>query len=244
MKVYSRGLIGGRLAATAASSRRSWRFGSTTTVRRGWLLFRGWLCRHATSCLSRGRKHHHTFHLALEALGLGATASAVQAQDLLVVVFERDEQFLAEYSRLSLLELLQHHHLIAECSCVAGVGMIHSDGVANETVYVRYRLGGHVGGWLVVGRFEGGERTLQQRVNGSVLAWGDLQTLHGLATGENMEKVSQQLVVGNKLDIFSECRGKYWSLPINNRNVLCVRRNKSVYTSMYVLSMHRHKRKM
>jgi hypothetical protein len=106
----------------------------------------------------------HTFHLALEApsLGLGATSSAVQAQDLLVVVDKRGEQFLAEYSLLLRLKHLrvQHHDFIAECSCVAGVGMKHSDGVANETVdvLVRHRLGGHVGGWLVVqvGRVKGG----------------------------------------------------------------------------------------
>ena len=48
--------------------------------------------------------------------------------------------------------------------------MKHSDGVANETVDVRHRLGGHVGGWLVIGRLEGGERTLHERVDGSVLA--------------------------------------------------------------------------
>jgi hypothetical protein len=96
MKVYSRVLAGDSLAATAANSRRSRLFGSTTTVR--WLLFRGLFCGHATSsgCLGRGRKHHHTFHLALEALGLGATSSAVQAQDLLVVVDQCGEQFLAE----------------------------------------------------------------------------------------------------------------------------------------------------
>ncbi len=34
--------------------------------------------------------------------------------------------------------------------------MKQSDGVANETVDVSNRLGGHVGGWLVVGRLEGG----------------------------------------------------------------------------------------
>ncbi len=70
-------------------------------------------------------------------------------------------------------------------------------------------------------------------MNSTVLAWGDLQTLHSLATRENMEKVSQQLVVGNKLDIFFECWGKYWSLPIDNRNVLCIKRNKPVYTNMF-----------
>ncbi len=86
MKVYSLVLACDSPAATAANSSSSRLFGSTTTVR--WLLFRGFFCGHATSFLSRGRQHHHTFHLALEALGLGATASAVQpeAQDLLVVV--------------------------------------------------------------------------------------------------------------------------------------------------------------
>ena len=75
-----------------------------------------------------------TFHLALEALGLGASTGAGQAQDLLVVVHQRVEQFLAEYSRLLRLEHLQYHALIAEGLCVAGVGMKQSDGVANECV--------------------------------------------------------------------------------------------------------------
>ncbi len=60
-------------------------------------------------------------------------------------------------------------------------------------------------------------------MNGTVLAWDDLQTLHSLVTSENMEKVSQQLVVGNKLDVFFDCRGKYCSLPIEDCNVLCIK---------------------
>ena len=80
-----------------------------------------------------------TFHLVLEALGLGASSGAGQAQDLLVVVHQRVEQFLAEYSRLLRLEHLQYHALIAEGLSVAGVGMKQSDGVANETVDVTNR---------------------------------------------------------------------------------------------------------
>ncbi len=61
----------------------------------------------------------------VEALGLGASGGAVLALDLLVVVDERGEQFLAEYSRLLLLQHLQYHDLIAdsEYKCVARVGM-------------------------------------------------------------------------------------------------------------------------
>ena len=66
-----------------------------------------------------------TFHLVLEALGLGASFGAGQAQDLLVVVHHRVEQFLAEYSRLLSLEHLQYHALIAE-------GFVLQDG-QNET---------------------------------------------------------------------------------------------------------------
>jgi hypothetical protein len=91
--------------------------------------------------------------------------------------------------------------------------MKQSDGVANEIVDASNRLGSRslseAGGWLVVFRLEGGEFTLQEQVNGMVLAWDDLQTLHSLATCENMQKVSQQLVVGNKLSVFFDCRGKY-----------------------------------
>ncbi len=111
-----------------------------------------------------------TFHLVLEALGLGAFGGAVQALELLVVVNQSGEQFLAEYSRLLRLEHLQYHDLIAKCSCVAGVRVKQSDGAANKPVDVSNHLGGHVGGWLVVGRLEWGEFTLQERVNGTILS--------------------------------------------------------------------------
>ena len=64
-----------------------------------------------------------TLHLALEALGLGASSGFGQTQDLLVVVHQRVEQFLAKHSRLLRHEHLQYHALIAESLCVAGVGM-------------------------------------------------------------------------------------------------------------------------
>jgi hypothetical protein len=156
MQVYSRSLA--NLAATLLGvedrCRRSRQLGSTTAFR--WRLFRGFFCGIATSGLSRGRKQHHTFHLVLEALGLGASSNAVLALDLLVVVDEHGEQFLAEYSRLLRLKHLQYHDFIAECYGVARVGMKQIDRVANETVDVRNLLGGHVGGWLVVGRVDGG----------------------------------------------------------------------------------------
>ncbi len=65
--------------------------------------------------------------------------------------------------------------------------MKQSDGIANETVDVTNRLGGHVGCWLVVGRLDGRKFTLQQRVNSKVLAWDDFETLHYLATSESIE---------------------------------------------------------
>jgi hypothetical protein len=138
----------------------------------------------------------------LDALGLGASASAVHALDLLIVVQKGSEQVLEEYSRLLWLKHLQYQGLIAEGSCVAGVRMKHSDRVTNETVDVTDCLGGDIGAWLVVCRLEVGKITLQEQVNVMVLAWDDLQTLLSLAIKENMEKVSQQLAVGNKLDGF------------------------------------------
>ena len=79
----------------------------------------------ATSDHSSSSTRLGTFHLALEALGLGVSSCAGQAQDLLVVVHHRVEQFLAEYSRLLSLEHLQYHALIAE-------GCVLQDGL-NET---------------------------------------------------------------------------------------------------------------
>jgi hypothetical protein len=89
----------------------------------------------------------------------------------------------------------------------------------NKTVDVSNRLGGHVRGWLVVGRLEGGEFTLQERVNGTVLAWDDLKMLHSLATSENMEKVSQQLVVGNKFDIILDDVGNKFDIILFSLNL-------------------------
>jgi hypothetical protein len=37
-------------------------------------------------------------------------------------------------------------------------------------------------------------------VNGAVLGWVDLQTLHSLASSENIEQVSCQLLVGTSSD--------------------------------------------
>ena len=110
--------------------------------------------------------------------------------------------------------------------------MKQSDGVANETVDVTNRLGGHVGCWLVVGRLDGRKFTLQQRVDCTVLAWDDLQTLHSLATSESKEKMSQQLVVGNEFHGGWDPWRVYSCLPIEDGTVLCTKRNKSVCTSM------------
>ena len=57
------------------------------------------------------------------------------------------------------------------------------------------RLGGHVVCWLVVAGLDGRELLLQQLVNGVVLGNVDLQLLHGLATGENIEHVSCKLSI-------------------------------------------------
>ena len=110
--------------------------------------------------------------------------------------------------------------------------MKQSDGVGNETVNVTTRLGGHVGCRLVIGQLEGREFTLQERVNCTVLARGDLEMLHYLATSESIEKVSQQLVVGNELNCFWDSWGVYLSLPIKDCTVLCIKRNKSECTCM------------
>ena len=87
------------------------------------------------------------------------------------------------------LQHLQYHDLISEGSLVTGVGCKTSDGVGNDSVDVANRLGGLVVGWLAVGRLEGRELQIQQRVNGVVLAWVDLQMLHSLTTSENIEHV-------------------------------------------------------
>ena len=57
------------------------------------------------------------------------------------------------------------------------------------------RLGGHVVCWLAVAGLDGRELLTQQRVNGVVLGNADLQLLHGLATGENIEHVGSEHVV-------------------------------------------------
>ena len=77
----------------------------------------------------------------------------------------------------------------------AGVGWKSSDAIRNNPVAVADRLGGHVVGWLVVTGLDGRELLMQQIVNGVVPGNVDLQLLHGLATGENIEHVGSEHVV-------------------------------------------------
>ncbi len=85
-----------------------------------------------------------------------------------------------------------------ESSGVTGVGSKSSDAISNEPVDVANGLWGDVVGLLVVGGLEDWEFHSQGQVDGAVLCWVDLQTLHSLASSENMEQVSQQLVEVDK----------------------------------------------
>ncbi len=58
---------------------------------------------------------------------------------------------------------------------VAGVGWKTSDGVSDKPVDVADRLGGRR---RVVAGLDGRELLLEERVNGAVLGWVDLQKLH------------------------------------------------------------------
>ncbi len=102
---------------------------------------------------------------------------------------------MAKDGRLLRLEHLKYHDLISEGALVAGVGWKSFDAVGNNPVDVADRLWGHIVRRLVVTGLDGRELLLQQRVNGVVLGNVDLQLLHGLATGENIEHVSCKHVV-------------------------------------------------
>jgi hypothetical protein len=134
-------------------------------------------------------------HSAFEVLGLGASAGAGHGLNLLVVGRECVEQFLVKDSRLLRLKHPEYHDLISEGALGAGVRWKSCDTVGYNPVDVADRLGAHIVGWLVVGGLDGRELLMQQRVNGVVLGIADLQLLHGLATGENIEHVSSEHVV-------------------------------------------------
>ncbi len=80
------------------------------------------------------------FIVCLKLLGLGRPPGpcpgTCHGQDFLVVVLQGVEQFLAKYSRFLRLEHLKYNELIAEGTCVADVGRMQSDGVANDSVDV------------------------------------------------------------------------------------------------------------
>ncbi len=62
---------------------------------------------------------------------------------------------------------------------------------------------------------------LQVVVNDAALAWVDFKTLHSLAFSENVEKMSQQQVVVDKLCCLRDHGGKYCSLSIQHAHVFC-----------------------
>ncbi len=128
-------------------------------------------------------------------LGLGASAGAGHQLNLLVEGREGVEQFLAKDCLLLRLEHLKYHDLILEGALGAGVGWKSRDAVSNNPVDVTNSLGGHIVGWLVITGLDGRELLMQQRVNSVVLGNAVMQLLHGLATGENIEHVSNEHVV-------------------------------------------------
>ncbi len=93
-----------------------------------------------------------------------ASTCAGHRLNLLVVVRQGAEQFLAKDSWLLRLELLQYHDLISEGSLVAGVGWKTSDGVSDKPVDVADRLGGHIVRRLVVAGLDGLELLLEEEL--------------------------------------------------------------------------------
>ncbi len=54
-----------------------------------------------------------------------------------------------------------------------------------------------------------------------VFGWVDLQTLHSLASSENIEQVSQQLGDVDKCCTLRDVRWEYWQLSALDWQVLC-----------------------
>ena len=77
---------------------------------------------------------------------------------------------------------------------------------------------------------------MQQQVNGLALDRVDLEMLHGLATGENMEHVSCKHIVWYYILWIINC-----GFPIEDKHILCKKQyhflTHEVY-SKYVPSMH------
>jgi hypothetical protein len=73
-------------------------------------------------------------------------------------------------------------------------------------------------------------------LDGAGFGWVDLQTLHSLASSENMEQVSQQLGEVDKFCTLRDVRWEYWQLSAQDWQVPCKKKNQYVpLNTWYVL---------
>ena len=93
---------------------------------------------------------------------------------------------------------MAYHLFVLNCARVGGLGVIDSDSVDDEGVDIACRLGSNHLLGLVVCKFDGRKRTIDEGRDCEVLAWVDFKGRHGLAPGQDREKVGEEHVEVDK----------------------------------------------
>ncbi len=101
--------------------------------------------------------------------------------------------------------------------------MIVGDSLDDEGVNIAGRLGSNHWCGLVVCRFDRRKRTIDEGRDGEVLAWVDFKGQHGLAPGQDREKVGEEHV---EVDQFHRV-GNEWGINeprfISHKDFPCIK---------------------
>ena len=93
---------------------------------------------------------------------------------------------------------MAYHLFVSKCACVGGLGVIEGNCVDDEGVDIAGRLGSNHWRGLVVCRCDHRKRTIDEGRDCEVLAWVDFKGRHGLAPGQDREKVGEEHVEVDK----------------------------------------------
>ncbi len=89
---------------------------------------------------------------------------------------------------------MAYHLFVSKCARVGGLGVINGDSVDDEGVDIAGRLGSNHWRGFVVCRFDRRKRIIDEGRDSEVLAWVDFKGRHGLAPGQDREKVGEEHV--------------------------------------------------
>ncbi len=125
---------------------------------------------------------------------------------------------------------------VSKCARLGEVGVIDGDVVDDEGVDIAYRPGSNHWRGLVVCGLDRRKSTVEEAIDGEVLAWVDFKSLHGLAPGQGREKVGEEHVEVDKFYLVGDEWGVDEPRFISHKDFPC---NKAASAHTFWTSEHK-----